>query len=266
MGVTMSAFLLPGPVRWTPAHRTQLVGAVRCVVYRGTGPDVIVFAHGNGECLGSIEDRMEQLARGTGCTVVAFRYPGYGPQGGKRRPRYCVGQMRFVLANARDMLGEGGRLVAMGQSIGAAVAAQAVMHSEIPTIDKYPVTKVDHLVLVSPFSSVADMADHLAFSGASWVTWSLQLRTDTLDTVTAVGQISVPTLVMHGENDELIPFAQSTAVHEASVAQWKRHVMLAGVGHNDLVWERVVGGVCDHMTAVARGPATIQLTLTPTDN
>ena len=223
--------LMPGPIRWTPA-RTQLVGATPCLVHEGGTEGVLVYAHGNGECLGSIDERMQQLARTTRTTVIAFQYPGYGAAGGKRRACLAVEAMRFVLGNARKMAGKR-PLTVVGQSVGAGIAAQVVQLST--EFDKYPMVTVDNLVLISPFSSVADMADHLVGYGAGSLSYWTSRQGDVLDTVDAIRQLQVPLQVIHGDRDELIPMAQARKVFDASPAAHRSWNVTTG-GHNDMDW------------------------------
>ena len=47
-------------------------------------------------------------------------------------------------------------------------------------------------------------------------------------------RVKLPTLVLHGEADEIVPSSQGEALHEHSAAAHKRLVLLPGRGHNDL--------------------------------
>jgi fermentation-respiration switch protein FrsA (DUF1100 family) len=49
-------------------------------------------------------------------------------------------------------------------------------------------------------------------------------------------EISLPLLVIHGENDTLIPVANGQALYDASPAAQKYLLRIAGAGHNDLMF------------------------------
>ena len=48
-------------------------------------------------------------------------------------------------------------------------------------------------------------------------------------------RVTVPTLVIHGEEDWIIPFSDGRRLYEASPAAEKRLLRIEGAGHNDLM-------------------------------
>ena len=71
------------------------------------------------------------------------------------------------------------------------------------------------------------------------------------DRTTALGKLTMPTLVIHGENDPLVPPANGRQT--AAAVPGSRLVMIPGMGHAlpQQVWPQVV----DAITAVAAEPA-----------
>ena len=51
-----------------------------------------------------------------------------------------------------------------------------------------------------------------------------------------VSSISIPSLVIHGELDELAPVQQAIQMHEAFQSADKRLLTVPGAGHNDLLY------------------------------
>jgi len=49
-------------------------------------------------------------------------------------------------------------------------------------------------------------------------------------------EITIPTLVIHGRNDVLIPASDGQELHRRSAAADKRLLLIPGAGHNDLLW------------------------------
>jgi hypothetical protein len=59
-----------------------------------------------------------------------------------------------------------------------------------------------------------------------------------------IGEVTIPTLIIHGENDEIIPFTEARALYTLSGASDKRFLPIPGAGHNDLM-ERALGAYMD---------------------
>jgi fermentation-respiration switch protein FrsA (DUF1100 family) len=71
------------------------------------------------------------------------------------------------------------------------------------------------------------------------------------DSLSKIGEISTPLLVVHGDRDELVPFADGQALYEAA-REPKSWFPIPGAGHNDTY---VVGGKAyfRRLTAFAAG-------------
>jgi hypothetical protein len=52
-------------------------------------------------------------------------------------------------------------------------------------------------------------------------------------------QVTIPTLVMHGENDVLIPAADGQELYDRCASDQKRLLLIPYAGHNDIM---MVGG------------------------
>lgn len=89
------------------------------------------------------------------------------------------------------------------------------------------------LILVSPLSSGTDMAKQM---GLGWLEWCAGTP---FDSVRKVARVAVPTLVIHGDRDRVIPIELGRKLYEASPAAVKRFKVVAGAGHNNLT--RVAG-------------------------
>ena len=83
------------------------------------------------------------------------------------------------------------------------------------------------LVLRSPFTSMTDVgAFHYPVLPLRW------LLSDRFDTVSRIAGLGCPLLVVAGDQDTVIPYAQSRRVFDAA-AEPKRFVTIAGGDHND---------------------------------
>ena len=194
-----------------------------------TGPDLgftVLVANGNG---GNRTDRaaLGAALRARGFDVLLFDYRGYGGNPGDP----SADGLALDVRAARDYLVERRhtRLVYFGDSIGGAVVAElALAHPPAA------------LVLRSPFTELADTAaEHYPFLPVR-----LLLR-DRFPLVEHVRRIRVPTAVVYGSADSVVPPAQSRAVAEAAAGP-VTVVEIAGADHNDpvlLSGSRVVGAV-----------------------
>ena len=107
-------------------------------------------------------------------------------------------------------------MILLGQSLGTGVATEMAKRG-----------MGARMVLVSPFTSVADMARRMVpFFPASWV----RHRFDTQSKAAAIG---LPVLIVHGTEDEVVPFAMGEQL--ARSFPRAQLVPIPGGQHNDLL-------------------------------
>ena len=183
----------------------------------------VIFFHGNGELIDDWEPELRALS-GKGLHVLAVEFPGYGRSEG--RPSRA--SIRSAAAIAFDRLaGESGidpaRIVAWGRSIGGGAAADLALDRPVSA-----------LVLESTFSSTMDMAATLYVPGF--------LVRDRFSPAAAVARYAGPVLLMHGPDDEVIPYEQ--ALRTASARPGLEVVDLP-CGHNDCgaAWPEIMDRV-----------------------
>lgn len=184
------------------------------------GGRTVVYLHGNGSDLASISPLAGLFAR-HGLGFAAVEYPGYGPAAG--RPH-----QEAILAAARDGLAHlslrAERTVLVGESLGSSVAAHLAAEGLLRDDD----AGSGRLVLVSPFTSMTAMVQRVVR------VFPRRLVPDRWETDALVGRIDVPTLLVHGERDDLVPPAMSEQL--ARGISSSQRVVVPGRTHNDL-WE-----------------------------
>ncbi len=183
----------------------------------GEGEVTWLWFHGNG---GNISHRLEDLTllnSRLGVSIFLFDYRGYGRSGGKPSEkgiyRDATAALDHVLSR-KDVNPE--RIVYFGRSLGAAVAVWLASWR-----------RPYGLILESPFASVADMAKiayprlpiHLLVRGK-------------YDSLSKIGGISCPLLVLHGDRDEIVPISQGRKLYEAASGP-KSFYAIEGAAHND---------------------------------
>jgi fermentation-respiration switch protein FrsA (DUF1100 family) len=181
----------------------------------GRTPTTLLYSHGNG---GNIADRVDiaRLLTGQlGAGLFMYDYRGYGRSEGAPSE---AGLVQDALAARAALLREGvapEHLVYYGRSLGAAV-----------TVDLALAHPPRAVVLESPFASVRAMANTV-LPGAGY------LFHTRWDTVGKVARLRAPLLVIHGDADEIVPYAQGRAVF-AAAPQPKTFFTIRGGRHYEM--------------------------------
>jgi len=186
----------------------------------GTPRDLsVLVCHGNA---GNVSDRTHLLSAlsSAGLDVLVFDYRAYGKSGDATPTEdglYADG--RAALAWLEQTTGRpAARTVLYGESLGAAVCVE-LARQQPPYA----------LVLESPFTSLPDAAA----ASNPWLPVRLLLR-DRYASLTRIGEVHAPLLVMHGTADTIVPFEQGRALADAAGGP---HQLIAveGADHNE-VW------------------------------
>mgnify|MGYP005836959451 FL=1 len=177
-------------------------------------PAVVLFLHGNA---GNVTHRARNIRawRSAGASILVIDYRGYGRSEG--RPSEA-GIYEDALAGYRYLRGRGHRpeqILVHGESLGT-VAAGHVAAME----------PVAGLILEAPFSSARAVAQSVLPLLGPLLVWGFDLES-------RIGGVHAPVLVIHGEQDEIIPFRLGRAVFEAAPGP-KQFWAIPGAGHNDI--------------------------------
>ncbi len=191
----------------------------------------VLLLPGNGGNRAGRAGVAQRLSR-AGFSVLLVDYRGYGGNPGSPSEE---GLARDADA-AAQLLEERGfapdRTIYLGESLGTGVAA--ALASRRPPAG---------LVLRSPFTDLGAVGSH----HYPWLPVRLLLR-DRFPVLEHVRDSDVPTVVIHGTADEIVPSSQSAEVAAASPRLVEEKV-LRGVAHNDPVMFGSV--VVDAVTRVA---------------
>lgn len=181
------------------------------------GKPVLLYFHGNAGNL----SRPVRLARfraltadGTG--LFALSYRGYGGSSGSPSEAGLHEDARAAYAAAAARFGAE-RLVGYGESLGTGVAVRLAAERPLKAV-----------VLEAPYLSTAAVAQ-LAYP---YVPVALLMK-DQFRSDEVVAAIRAPLLVLHGERDRVIPFAQGEGLYALAAAP-KRFVRFPAGGHENL--------------------------------
>jgi fermentation-respiration switch protein FrsA (DUF1100 family) len=181
---------------------------------RGDKPLVLYF-QGNAEGLAARAGRFTWLTLdGTG--LLALCYRGYGGSTGRPSEAGLIRDAMAAYDFARARCAPR-RIVLFGESLGTAVAVALAAGHEI-----------GGLILDAPFSSAADVgAAAYPFAPVRW------LMKDAFHSDERIGRVSAPLLVLHGEQDRIVPIRFAERLF-ALAREPKRFVRFADGGHVDL--------------------------------
>ncbi|MBF6478235.1 alpha/beta hydrolase, partial [Nocardia cyriacigeorgica] len=173
--------------------------------------------HGNG---GNIGDRVPiyALLAEAGFDVLAFDYRGYGRSTGRPSERGTALDARAARTILLDQPGvDPGRVLYLGESLGGAVMLElALAHPPAG------------LILMSTFTGMREAAR------AVYPFLPAPLVPDAYPSLRRIPQLRAPLLLMHGDQDELLPLRHARMLYEAA-PEPKKLVIYPGAGHNDIV-------------------------------
>lgn len=185
----------------------------------GNPKATVVFSHGNAGSIGHHLGFVMWLVE-AGYQIFMYDYRGFGKSGGavNRRGMIEDAQAAFREVVKRPCV-DAGTLFSYGHSMGGAKSIAALAE-----------VKPDGLrgvIVDGCFSSYREMARFFAGDlGAN-------LSSDEWSPGAHVAQIApVPILIVHGEKDEVVPFSQGEALHEAA-AEPKTFYKVANGRHGD---------------------------------
>lgn len=184
-------------------------------------PATILFFHGNA---GTIADRLDnaRLLYEAGWQIFLLDYRGFGRSEGTPSEQGTYRDARAVWEWARTELR--GYLVLFGRSLGGAVAIWLAAQEDVtPTA----------LIVENTFTRGRDITQQvLPIPGLA------HLLPDFYPSIDRIKRITCPKLIIHGEEDELIPVEHGRRLYEA--APPPKDLYLVPGGHHNDTW--LVGG------------------------
>ncbi|MBK8907604.1 MAG: alpha/beta hydrolase [Rhodospirillales bacterium] len=195
------------------------------------GAPVILYFHGNGE-IASDYDAIAPLYLRPGLTLFVVDYRGYGTSDGHPTATALINDAWAVYEQAPAVLAgrgiEAGDLTLMGRSLGsAAVLEIAARLTAGSPHDRRP----RGLILESGFAHTFPLIERIGLGRPG----DADEARDGFGNLEKMARIDMPTLVIHGESDWIIPVSDGIALFDACPSEDKRLVTVPGAGHNDLM-------------------------------
>jgi fermentation-respiration switch protein FrsA (DUF1100 family) len=175
---------------------------------------IILFFHGNG---GNISHRIEKIRLLCYPEISSFiiDYHGYGRSHGKPSEKACyVDALTSWEYLARERQIGPDQIVLFGESLGGAVAVDLAVKRDVGAI-----------ILESTFPNIGTVANRFV-PGLS----TLLVRK--FDSFSKISKVHVPLLILHGDEDEVVPFQLGRKLFEAA-NEPKEFYTIKGAHHND---------------------------------
>lgn len=175
----------------------------------------VLYCHGNA---GNISHRLEiaKMFHAQGMNFFIFDYRGFGRSKGSpyEEGTYLDAQAAYnYLVKTKGIVPE--KIVLYGKSLGAAIA-----------IDLATKVKAGALISESGFTSTPDLAREVYKFLPLWLFVSQKY-----DSLKKIDKINMPKLIIHSQNDEIIPFSHGKKLFEKAKEPKELYVMRGG--HND---------------------------------
>jgi len=195
----------------------------------------ILFFHGNGEIVEDYGD-MAPLYSRIGLNFLPVDYRGYGKSTGKPTVTNMMRDCHVIFDYVQNWLKENdytGPLVLMGRSLGSASVLELISCYE---------NRIQGLIVESGFAYAEPLLQLLGINmKALGIT-----EEDGFRNIDKIRTFPKPTLIIHAENDHIIPFTDGQALFEACPAREKQFLKIPGANHNDIFFR----GMPSYMEAV----------------
>ena len=180
------------------------------------GKPVVIYFHGNAGHLGERGYKIRHfIDAGYGVLLTTWRYNAGG--GGQPSEVGLLADADAALSHVAGLGIAPMRIALYGESLGSGVAVALAARHE-----------VGGLILETPYSSVADVAQaHYWYVPARW------LIRDRYDSVSRIGEVRAPIMLLHGDADTTIPIRFARRLHDAAPSSTEAHFFPGG-GHTDL--------------------------------
>ncbi|HWP96235.1 MAG TPA: alpha/beta fold hydrolase [Syntrophomonadaceae bacterium] len=201
---------------------------ISCRFFQGGGDwPWIIYFHGNGEVASDYND-IAPFYLSCSINLVVADYRGYGASTGIPGFAHLIKDAHVLYQTLQDKIREINPslvpIYLMGRSLGSTSALELAAHYQ------------DHiagLIIESGFASVTRLIKHLNLPGYT-------MPMDDLEDacLDMIGGITCPSLIIHGEYDNLVPQQEGELVYHTLSSREKKFIRVPGASHNDIMFVR----------------------------
>ncbi|MFH1382181.1 MAG: alpha/beta fold hydrolase [Chloroflexota bacterium] len=188
------------------------------------GFPTILYFHGNGETVADYHS-MAPFYNDRGINLFVADYRGYGLSSGKPTVSNLINDAHLVFESFQKIIGQercSQSLFIMGRSLGSMPALEVALNYQ---------DDIRGLIIESGAANnlrrlweYLDIAEQGVLDENSPFLNKVKIR-----------QVAKPTLIIHGEYDEIIPVNEAEELYRNSAARDKKLLIIRGTGHNDLL-------------------------------
>jgi pimeloyl-ACP methyl ester carboxylesterase len=196
---------------------------IRFYPHEPAGPWVLFF-HGNGEVVSDYDDIAPFYGQ-IGVNLAVADYRGYGASGGRPTFTHLVRDAPLLLEGVRKELsakGLAGELWIMGRSMGSISALElGYQHGD----------QIKGLIIESGFASVTGLIKHLGLPSRG-----IDLEPIENEHRARIRKIFLPSLIIHGEFDQLVPLHEAKDLLTHLGTAKKELVIIPKADHNNVMF------------------------------
>lgn len=194
----------------------------------------ILYFHGNGEVVGDY-DEISPFYHQKKMNLVVADYRGYGVSGGTPTLTDLVQDAHVIFHGVREQLSRRKLrkdLWVMGRSLGSIAAFELASRRQ---------EEMKGLIIESGFPSVVRIMFHLGVPAQV-----MGLEKIDQESLERLKKIFLPTLIIHGDQDSLVPLENAKAIYQHLGAQEKELLVIPSATHNDIM----IVGFKDYFSAI----------------
>ena len=209
--------------------------SISCRFYMGHhGWPWILFFHGNGEVV-SDYDGISPLYHQKEMNLVVADYRGYGASTGAPTLTDLVQDAHVIFKEVKEELSRKNLqkdLWVMGRSLGSISALELAYHHQ---------EEMKGLIIESGFPSVVRIMFHLGMPAHG-----MGLEKMDQECLERIEKIFLPTLILHGEQDSLVPLENARDIYRHLGTRDKKLLVIPSATHNDIM----LVGIKDYFQAI----------------
>ncbi|MFC1991432.1 alpha/beta fold hydrolase [Chloroflexota bacterium] len=200
--------------------------SIKCGFWKSNkeAPTILYF-HGNGETIAG-QEWIAPFYNQRGINLFAADYRGYGSSDGKPTISNMIGDAHIIFQSFKEIINKEGfrqSLFLMGRSLGSIPAVELAFNYQ---------DKIGGLIVESgTANNFPRLWSQIGISG----TEPFLSKESPFRNKIKMRQIKVPSLIIHGEVDEIISVEEGKELYLNSAAQDKRILIIPGADHNDIM-------------------------------
>ncbi len=203
------------------APKTQV--GCRLYLHDVSSPTILYF-HGNGEMVCDY-DFVAPSYGSIGCNLLVASYRGYGWSHGTPTATNMMDDANSIFQGVTthfEQHDHTGPLFIMGRSLGSASAIEIALANP---------DDIKGLIIESGFAHTLPLLENLGVNPMSHAL----TEEDGFGNHTKITEITLPTLILHGSRDHIIPPASAEFLQASSGARTKQFHLIPGAEHNTMI-------------------------------